>query len=65
MNIIRRLEMLEAAALKTRDDVGYKIVLLQRSESCEEGIVRSGLQDWPQDRIIFVNFVSPNDKPAM
>ena len=64
MNIIRRLEMLEAAALKTRDDVGYKIVLLQRGESCEEGIVRSRLQDWPADRIITVRFVSPGDRPV-
>lgn len=58
MNILRRVEMLEAAALKTRDNVGYEVVLLEKGESCEEGRIRSGLNDWPPDRIIFVSFVS-------
>ena len=62
MNIIRRLEMLEARVGKTMDDVGYKLVLLEKGESCEEGIIRSGLQDWPEDRIITVAFVSPSDR---
>jgi hypothetical protein len=64
MNNIRRLEMLEAAALKTSDDVGIKLVFLKTGESSGEGIIRSGLQDWPRDRIICVNFVSPNDMPS-
>jgi hypothetical protein len=61
MNIIRRLEMLEAAAHKSRDNVGYEIVLLKKGESCEEGIIRLGFHAWPRDRIICVNFVDPND----
>jgi hypothetical protein len=65
MNIIRRLEVLEAAALKTTYDAGIKVVLLKKGESSEEGIIRSGLQDWAQDRIITVRFVSPNDKPVV
>lgn len=50
--------MLEAAVLQTKNDVGYKLVLLEKGESCEEGNVRSGLKDWPSNRIIFVRFVS-------
>jgi hypothetical protein len=61
MNINRRVEILEAAALKTKDNAGIKVVFLKTGESNEDGIIRSGLQDWPQDRIICVNFVSPND----
>jgi hypothetical protein len=63
MNIIQRLEKLEAAALKTRDDVGIEVVFLKKGESSEEGIERSGLQNW-FGRIIFVRFVKPNDMPA-
>jgi hypothetical protein len=62
MNITRRLEILEAAALKTKDDAGIKVVFLKTGESSEEGIIRSGFQGWPRDRIICVKFVSPNDK---
>jgi hypothetical protein len=62
MNITRRLEVLEAAALKTKDDAGIKVVFLKTRESREEGIERSGLQNW-SGRIIFVKFVSPSDKP--
>jgi hypothetical protein len=63
MNIIRRLEVLEAAASKTKDDVGIGVVFLKTDESSEEGIIRSGFQDWPRDRIVCVNFVKPNNKP--
>jgi hypothetical protein len=63
MNITRRLEVLEAAALKTRDDAGIKVVFLKKGESSEEGIERSELQNW-SGRIIFVKFVSPSDKPT-
>jgi hypothetical protein len=56
--------MLEAAALKTKDDAGIKVVFLKTGESGEEGIIRSGLQDWPQDKIICVSFVRPIDKPT-
>jgi hypothetical protein len=62
MNIIRRLEMLEAAVHKNKDGVGYEIVLLKKGEGCEEGIIRSGLQAWPRERIIAVAFVSANNK---
>lgn len=61
MNILRRLEMLEAMLLKTRDDVGYKLVLLEQGESCEEGRIRSGLKDWPSNRIIAVQFIGAHD----
>jgi hypothetical protein len=65
MTILRRVEMLEAATLKTMEDVGYKIVLLKKGESCKECIIRSGLEDSPHDKIITVTFASPNDKPVM
>lgn len=61
MNVIRRLEALEAVASKTRDDVGIEVVFLKTDESDEEGIIRSGFSDWPRDRIICVRFVKPND----
>jgi hypothetical protein len=64
MNIIRRLEALEAAGSKTRDDVGIEVVFLKTGESDEEGIIRSGFSDWPRDRIICVRFVKPNDMSA-
>ena len=56
MNILRRVEMLEAAARQT-DDVGYKLVFLQGDETYEEGIVRDGLTDWPSNRILMIRFV--------
>lgn len=62
MNITRRLEVLEAAASKTRDNVGIEVVFQKTGESDEKGIIRSGFSDWPRDRIICVRFVSPNDK---
>jgi hypothetical protein len=64
MNITRRLEVLEAATLKTKDDVGIEVVFLKTGESDEEGIIRSGFQDWPRDRIICVRFIKPNDMSA-
>jgi hypothetical protein len=63
MNITRRLEVLEAAALKTQENLNMQLVLLKKGESSEEGIIRTGLQDWPQDRLIIVRFVSPKDMP--
>jgi hypothetical protein len=62
MNINRRVEILEAAALKTNNEAGIKVVFLKKGESSEKGIERSGLQNW-SDKIIFVRFVSPSDKP--
>jgi hypothetical protein len=56
MNILRRVEMLEAAARQT-DDVGYKLVFLRGDETYEEGMVREGLIDWPSDRILVIRFV--------
>ncbi|WON74532.1 hypothetical protein [Nitrosospira sp. Is2] len=60
MNILRRVEMLEAAARRT-NDVGYKIVFLQESESYEEGVINAGLLDWPSDRILVIRFVTGKD----
>lgn len=54
--------MLEASLLQTKDDAGYKLVLLKEGESREEGIMRSELQDWPDDRIMAIRFVSANHK---
>ncbi|SCY42427.1 hypothetical protein SAMN05216420_10637 [Nitrosospira sp. Nl5] len=65
MNILRRVEMLEAAVLETRDDVGYKLVMLEGDETCEEGVIRSGLKDWPPDRIFIIKFVSASDTPIL
>lgn len=58
MTILGRVEALEAALLKTRDDAGYKLVLLKEGESGEEGIMSSELKDWPADRIMAIRFVS-------
>lgn len=62
MTILTRVEALETTLLQTRDDVDYKLVLLRKGETDEEGIMRSGLQDWPADRIMAIRFVSANDK---
>ena len=62
MNILRRVEMLEAAVRQTRDDVGYKLVLLEKGESCGDGRIRAGLKDWPSDRIFIIEFVSVKEK---
>lgn len=61
MTMLKRVEKLEAAAFKGRGDVGYKFVLLEKGESCEEGRIRSGLKDWPSDRIIAIQFITAND----
>jgi hypothetical protein len=60
MNITRRLEVLETAALKKSVHVGMKVVFPKTDESNEEGIIRSGFSDWPRDKIICVRFVKPN-----
>jgi hypothetical protein len=62
MTILRRVEMLEAALLQTTDDAEYKLVLLEKGESPEEGIVRSQLKDWPADRLMAIRFVMPMTK---
>ena len=43
MNILRRVEILEAAVGRTNDGDCYKVVMLKEGESYEEGIVRDGL----------------------
>ena len=43
MNILRRVEMLEAAVGRTNDGDCYKVVMLKEGESYEEGIVHAGL----------------------
>ena len=43
MNILRRVETLEAAVGRTNDDDCYKLVMLKEGESYEEGIVQGGL----------------------
>lgn len=57
MNILRRVEMLEAAVGRTNDGGCYKVVMLKEGESCAEGIVREGLRDFPSDRILVIEFV--------
>ncbi|SCY13759.1 hypothetical protein SAMN05216308_104221 [Nitrosospira sp. Nsp13] len=61
MTILTRVEALEAALLKPKEDERYKLVLLKKGESREEGIIRSELQDWPPDKIIVITFVSPKN----
>ena len=43
MNILRRVEILEAAVGRTNDGDCYKVVMLKEGESYEEHIVRAGL----------------------
>ena len=62
MSILRRVEMLEAAVPQNRDDVEYKLVLLEEGESCGDGRIRAGLKDWPSDRIFIIEFVSAQEK---
>lgn len=62
MNILRRVEMLEAELLRHRGDVGYKFVLLEKGEGREEGVIRSGLENWPSDRLVIIRFVSAQEK---
>ena len=61
MNILRRVEILEAAVERTNDGDCYKVVMLKEGESYEEGIVREGLTDWPSDRILAICFVGAED----
>lgn len=62
MTILTRVEALEAALLPPKEDENYKLFLLNKGESYEEGIIRSGLQDWPAEKIIVIKFVSASDK---
>ncbi|SFH60692.1 hypothetical protein SAMN05216299_1338 [Nitrosospira sp. Nsp14] len=61
MNILRRVEMLEAAVGRTNEGDCYKVVILKEGESYEEGIGREGLTDWPFDRILAICFESAED----
>lgn len=65
MTTLRRVETLEATLLETRDDAEYKLVLLEEGESREEGIMPSGLNDWPADRLMVIKFVSANNKMSL
>ena len=58
MTILRRVATLEAVLIQPRDDAGFKLALLKQGESREEGILRSGLKEWPADRILALRFVS-------
>ena len=58
MNILRRVEMLEAELLRHRGDVGYKLVLLEKGEGREDGVIRSGLEDCPSDRLFIIRFIA-------
>lgn len=60
MTILTRVEALESALLQPKDDENYKLVLLKKGETDEEGITRSELQNWPADRVIVIKFVSAN-----
>jgi hypothetical protein len=57
MSILSRVEMLEDAMLRKEADPGYKVVFLHEGESYEEHLVRTGLVDWPSDRILVISFV--------
>lgn len=62
MNILRRVEILEAELLRHTGDVGYKLVLLEKGEDREEGVIRSGLENWASDRLFIIRFVSVQEK---
>ena len=57
MNLLKRLEILEAALLRRGGDSGYKIVVAKVGETPQETVTRTGLMKWPPDRIIFIIFV--------
>ena len=61
MNILRRVEILEAAVGRTNEGDCYKVVMLKEGESYEEGIVHAGLTDFPSDRILVIEFVGAKD----
>ena len=61
MNILRRVEMLEAAVGRTNDGDCYKVVMLKEGESYEEHLVHAGLTDFPSDRILIIEFVGAKD----
>ena len=57
MNLLRRLEVLEGAMARQDDDSGYKLVVTNEGEVPQDAIERSGLMNWPADRIILISFV--------
>lgn len=65
MSILQRVERLEAVLLQPVKDVEYKLVLLKGQETREEGIKRTNLTNWPNDRIMAITFVSPRRKSAL
>ncbi|SFH58850.1 hypothetical protein SAMN05216299_12730 [Nitrosospira sp. Nsp14] len=62
MSLLRRLEILEDAALRQGGDPGYKLVMIEDDEMPQEAIARSGLTNWPMDRILLISFVKANRK---
>jgi hypothetical protein len=57
VNLLKRLEILEAALLRQRGDLEYKIVRIEDGETYNQAITASGVTDWHIDRIIFISFV--------
>lgn len=57
MSLGRRLEILEGAMARQDDDSGYKLVVTNEGEMPQDAIARSGLTNWPPDRIILISFV--------
>ena len=65
MSILQRVERLEAVLSQSVEEVEYKIVLLKEGETPDEGIKRSNLTNWPDERIMVIKFVSPRLKSAI
>lgn len=64
MNILTRVEKLEAKLLPKKKDSGYKLVLMNDGETTREAVTRGGLNDWPVSRIRLIRFVATNHKPT-
>lgn len=62
MTLLRRLEQLEDAMQRKGGDTGYKLVVTNEGEMPEKAVTREGLTNWPADRIIFISFVTADQK---
>ena len=62
MSMLRRLEILEDAMMRQGGDDGYQLVMIKEGEMPQHAITRSGLTNWPADRIILISFVKAGQK---
>jgi len=62
MSLLTRLKLLEDAMLGHGDDAGYELVMVAEDEMPQDAVKRSGLMNWPTDRIIFVCFVKADQE---